>query len=51
MESNTTNSPEISLHKRQGKSTHFQTQIKMIFAAQNYMNLQILLSHETKPCI
>jgi hypothetical protein len=32
MESNQLNSPNF-LHKRQGKSTHFQVQMKRIFAA------------------
>lgn len=30
---NTTNSPKVILHKEQGKSTHFQAQMKRVFEA------------------
>lgn len=33
MESNQLNSPKVFSHKGQGKSTHFQAQMKRVFAA------------------
>ena len=33
MESNQLNSPKVFSHKGQGKSTHFQTQMKRVFEA------------------
>ena len=33
MESNQLNSPKVFSHKEQGKSTHFQAQMKRVFAA------------------
>ena len=33
MESNQLNSPKVFSHKGQGKNTHFQTQMKRVFAA------------------
>lgn len=47
MESNTPNSPEISLHRRQYKDKHFQAQFKRVFRAFQQPKTMLMVSIET----
>ena len=48
MESNQLNSPKVFSHKGQGKSTHFQAQMKRVFAAlYRHPKTMLMVSIET----
>lgn len=47
MENKTTNSPEISLHKRLSKDKHFQAQMKRVYKAFEQPKTMLMVSIET----